>query len=255
MTKSTFIFVAFFLLLLLCGCASPRVRSSQSIVLIHVMYDDRLFATVLVREDGRYTYQLEREHAPEFKGRFDTNIVAGLRHLIADQGLQVTNGLGYYQYSPFNPLRQPPDAIKAAMQQFLRDRLATERKHYFRQHPKPSHSEATDSMQEKIESVWWSEASTPQELAEALNKWLSHETGVKSAIKLLGKDCIMTKQGDRPYFDVKQNRTLQPYEMTPTVCLQYRRPDGFVGLEFIQKPPSTEFGFGRAHAVPFSHEF
>jgi hypothetical protein len=108
----------------------------------------------------------------------------------------------------------------------------------------------TDAMEKKLMSVWRSPKSTPQERAEALNKWLSPETSIESAISLLGDNGLLSRDhGPSTVFSSGKNGVVAHqggyYEK---FWLEYKMPGGSVSLSFDnQGGASREWRFEHAY--------
>ncbi len=102
----------------------------------------------------------------------------------------------------------------------------------------------------KLMSIWRSPKSTPQERAEALNKWLSPETSIESAISLLGPDGVLSRDygPSTTLVSGKNGVVAHPGGYYEKLWLEYKIPGGSVSLDFNkQGGASNEWRFEHAY--------
>ncbi len=108
----------------------------------------------------------------------------------------------------------------------------------------------TNTMERKLMSIWWSPKSTPQERAEALNKWLSTETSIETAISLLGSDGIVSRDHgpSAVLTSGKNGAVVREDGFYEKFWLKYEMPNGFVNLSFDNNGgASREWKFEHAY--------
>ena len=106
-------------------------------------------------------------------------------------------------------------------------------------------------MENELISIWRSPKSTPQERAEVLNKWLSPETSIRSAISLLGDDGVLSRDYG-PLTIIKSTRNgvvTRDGGLYEKFWLEYKMPVGLISLGFTNKGgTNNEWSFEHAYA-------
>ena len=108
----------------------------------------------------------------------------------------------------------------------------------------------TQTMEKQLMSIWRSPKTTPQEQAEALNKWLSHETSIETAISLLGADGIVSRDHgpSTVLISGKNGVVARQSGFYEKLWLEYKTSGGSVSLSFDNKGgTSSEWLFEHAY--------